>query len=108
MSSNKHEYLVILPDRSGALAQRLRVRPEHLERLTARVESGFWKLGGALLDEELKDGETPSINGSVMMALAQSKEEVLSALKEDIYSTSGVWDWEKVTIHPFKSAFIKP
>ena len=29
-----------------------------------------------------------------------SKEEVLAALKEDIYSTSDVWDWEKVTIYP--------
>ena len=52
------------------------------------------------MDEELKDGEIPKINGSVMMAWAESKDEVLAALKEDIYSTSGVWDWEKVTIHP--------
>ena len=68
--------------------------------MNARVESGFWKLGGALLDEEIKGDKTPQMNGSVMMALANSKDEVLAALKEDIYSTSGVWDWEKVTIHP--------
>ena len=40
------------------------------------------------------------INGSIMLALAESKEEVLAALKEDVYSTAGVWDWEKVTIQP--------
>lgn len=57
-------------------------------------------MGGATLDEELKDGEGPKINGSVMMACAESKEEVLAALKEDVYSTSGVWDWEKVRIYP--------
>ena len=70
--------------------------------MSTRVESGFWKLGGALLDEELKDGETPKINGSVLLAWAESKDEVLAALKEDIYSTSAVWNWEKVTIHPVR------
>ncbi len=63
-------------------------------------------MGGALLDEEVKDdghgGEGLKINGSVMMALAESKEEVLAALKEDVYSTAGVWDWEKVTIRSAK------
>lgn len=57
-----------------------------------------------MLDEDSKVGEDLKINGSVMMALAESKEEVLAALKEDIYSTSGVWDWEKVTIHPVSLA----
>lgn len=61
------------------------------------------KLLGALLDEEIKEGEGPKIKGSVMLALAESKEEVFEALKRDIYSTSGVWDWEKVQIHPVRT-----
>ena len=69
-------------------------------------------MGGALLDEEVKDdghgGEGLKINGSVMMALAESKEEVLAALKEDVYSTAGVWDWEKVTIHPVSTSCYTP
>jgi len=32
-----------------------------------------------------------------MLALAESKEEVLEKLKADIYSESEVWDWEKVS-----------
>ena len=52
----------------------------------------------------MKEGEGPKMNGSVMMALAESKEEVLAALKEDLYSTSGVWDLGKVTIHPVSLA----
>lgn len=39
-----------------------------------------------------------------MLALAESKEEVLEALKKDIYSKSGVWDWNKVQIHPVCTA----
>ena len=38
-----------------------------------------------------------------MLALAESKEEVMEQLKKDIYSTSGVWDWDKVQVHPVSS-----
>jgi len=55
---------------------------------------------GAILEEELKDGENPKIKGSVMLAFADSREQVLKALQEDIYYKDGVWDWDKVQIHP--------
>lgn len=57
-----------------------------------------------MLDEAPKEGEGLKIKGSVMLALAESKEEVLEALKKDIYCTSGVWDWDKVQIHPVSLA----
>lgn len=53
-------------------------------------------LGGATLDEPLQEGQGPKINGSVMMAVADSQEEVLEKLKKDKYWTEGVWDVEKV------------
>ncbi|KAG7004834.1 peroxisomal-coenzyme A synthetase [Physcia stellaris] len=62
---------------------------------------------GATLSEPIQDPSSPKITGSIMLALAESKEEVIQQLKEDIYSTSGVWDWDKVQVHPFKSAFRK-
>lgn len=34
--------------------------------------------------------------GSAMVAVGSSKEEVLEALKSDIYAKNGVWDFEKV------------
>ena len=80
--------------------QRLKCSRTHLKCIETSADTGFWKVGGALLDKELTGDEIPRIRGSVMVALASSKEEVLAALKEDIYSTAGVWDWEKVTIHP--------
>ena len=55
---------------------------------------------GATLEEHTAEGESPKINGSIMLALAQSKDEVIQALKQDIYYESGVWDWERVQIHP--------
>lgn len=35
-----------------------------------------------------------------MVALASTKEEVMSQLKKDIYSENDVWDFEKVGLYP--------
>ncbi|KAI7379814.1 hypothetical protein KC336_g19110, partial [Hortaea werneckii] len=51
-----------------------------------------------------KEGEPPKINGSVMLAVADTKEEVMKNVKEDVYFKSGVWDESKIQIFPFKSA----
>ena len=53
-------------------------------------------MGGAFFSEPPKEGETPKIIGSVMLAYAASKEEVLEDLRRDVYSENEVWDWEKV------------
>jgi hypothetical protein len=50
------------------------------------------------------DGETPPLIGSAMLAYAETKEEVIEKLKNDIYTKEGVWDWDKVQIWPFRSA----
>jgi len=86
----------------------MKVRSDHLEGIKAGAETGFWKMGGAYLEDLPKDGEGLKIQGSVMVALAASKDEVLAELKKDVYSESGVWDWNKVQIYPFKCAFRNP
>lgn len=55
---------------------------------------------GAILEETVKEGEDPKIKGSIMLALAESKEDVLKALRKDIYYKEDVWDWDKVQIYP--------
>ncbi|KAK0256075.1 hypothetical protein LTR91_011733 [Friedmanniomyces endolithicus] len=102
--ASKQEWMVILPDKKDSLAARMKVRPDHLAALKPSVEAGFWVMGGASLDEPVKEGEGPKINGSVMIAVAESKEEVLDKIKADIYYKSGVWDVENINIFPFKSA----
>jgi len=85
----------------------------HFEGLKTGLEAGFWKMGGkfhtkkwgrqllifsgALLDEVPAEGEGLKIQGSAMVALASSKEEVLEQLKNDIYAKSDVWDFSKVS-----------
>ncbi len=52
---------------------------------------------GAMLETIPSEGETLKIKGSVMLAYAESEEEVLAALKDDPYYRSNIWDWEKVS-----------
>ncbi|MCJ1374701.1 hypothetical protein MMC20_005933 [Loxospora ochrophaea] len=81
----------------------LTISRDHLRNLAPQVENGFW----ALLDEPYREGSSMKISGSAILANAVSKEEVLEVLKRDVYSTSGIWDWSKVQIYPFKSAVRK-
>ena len=60
---------------------------------------------GAYLEEVPKEGEALKIQGSAMVCVAASKEEVIEKLKKDIYAESGVWDFSKIQIYPFKCAF---
>jgi len=103
----KQEWMVILPDKQGALDARMKVRNQHLENIKPHVESGLVVLGGASLDEPLQEGQPPKINGSVMMAEADTADEVWKWVRNDIYYTTGVWDTEKIQVFPFKSAVRK-
>ncbi|KAI9838402.1 MAG: hypothetical protein M1819_005671 [Sarea resinae] len=105
--SKKLEFIVILPDKEGSLERRMKVRPDHLSAVSKQVEAGFWTFGGALLEDHPKEGESPKINGSIMLASADSKEEVIETLKNDTYYQNEVWDWEKVKVYPFKTAVRK-
>ena len=102
--AQKQEYIVILPDKPHSLQKRLEVRPDHLKAMKPKVESGLFTFGGSYFDEHPSSGETPDMKGSVMLAQAGSREEVMELLQNDIYSTSGVWDLSKVQIHAFRSA----
>lgn len=49
-----------------------------------------------MLEDTPKEGEALKIKGSVMMALAETKEEVLEKLKADVYAKGEVWDFNQV------------
>ncbi|KZF25679.1 hypothetical protein L228DRAFT_244566 [Xylona heveae TC161] len=107
-SKPKQEWIAILPDKVGALDRRMSVRQEHFAGLNRDAEKGLWKLGGAFLEDVPKEGEGLKIKGSVMVAQADTKEEVLEALKADPYARADVWDWDAVQIYPFKIGVLKP
>ncbi|POS85352.1 hypothetical protein EPUL_000706, partial [Erysiphe pulchra] len=94
---NLIEWLIIIPDQPGKLEERMAVRPKHIEALGEGHKEGFWKMGGAYLEDlpSNKDGGPMKIQGSAMIAKASSREEVLKRLKEDIYARENIWDFEK-------------
>ncbi|OAA39413.1 Dimeric alpha-beta barrel [Metarhizium rileyi] len=104
------EFLVILPDKPGVRQKRLEVRPTHFQNMKPHVESGNWKMGGALLNEVPADDTAANFDffGSTVVCKGVSKEAVLEELKKDIYATSGVWDVDKIQIYPFICAFRNP
>ena len=48
------------------------------------------------MEEVPKEGDAMKIQGSAMVCVAASKEEVIEKLKKDVYAESGVWDFSKV------------
>ncbi|KJZ73871.1 hypothetical protein HIM_06764 [Hirsutella minnesotensis 3608] len=65
---------------------------------------------GALLKDVPVDDDPNNFEftGSTIVCVAESKEDVLNQLRNDIYTASGVWDTEKAQIYPFKCAFRNP
>ncbi|ANB14989.1 hypothetical protein AWJ20_2608 [Sugiyamaella lignohabitans] len=93
------EYLVIVPDKAGALQKRLEVRPKHLENAAVAHGKGIVTVGGGYADEFPAEGATPEFKGSALSVVADSKQEVIDFLKKDIYYTSGVWDVDNAQIY---------
>ena len=54
-------------------------------------------MGGATLDEPIKEGEPAKINGSALVVSADTHEDVMALIKSDIYFKEGVWDQDKVS-----------
>ena len=80
-----------------------------MELMAPEVDRGLFKVAGGFLDEHPTDkDEKLRINGSMLLAQAETKEEVIKRLEEDVYTTSGTWDWSKADIRPFKAAYIVP
>ncbi|KAI5857198.1 hypothetical protein BZA05DRAFT_387555 [Tricharina praecox] len=107
----KHEWLCILPDIPGVHEKRLEIRPLHFAGIQALVADGFLTWGGAALNDVPKDNtdaKTFDFHGSVLTAVAATRDEVVARLKEDPYTKHGVWDWEKAQIFLFKCAVREP
>lgn len=56
------------------------------------------KITGAILEDMPADDKVSSMKfaGSTVMMVAESRQAVVDALKEDVYVKAGVWDLEKV------------
>ncbi|KAK3352003.1 hypothetical protein B0H65DRAFT_142492 [Neurospora tetraspora] len=109
-AGKKIEWLVVVPDFEGVGEKRLEVRPDHFAGLGKNIENGVLQMGGAVLSEPptSDDPKTFKFAGSTIVLLAESREEVIQILKEDVYAQKGVWDVDNAQMWPFKCAFRFP
>jgi len=95
------QFLLIAYDGSdpGALDRRMKVRPEHLEKIADLKKSGEFLLGGAILDDDGK------MIGSMIVYEFPDRSALEKKLEEEPYLTNGVW--KKIEIRPYKLAKIE-
>ena len=61
---------------------------------------------GVYLSEPAQDGKDLAFKGSIIVAIGDTKEDVLKVLKQDVYSKNDVWDWDKVISSPLPPFFL--
>jgi uncharacterized protein YciI len=81
-----------------ALERRMKVRPEHLEKIAVLKKKGNFLLGGAILD----DNQT--MIGSMIVYEFPDRKALDESLLDEPYITNGVW--QKVEIRPYRLAHI--
>jgi len=94
------QYLLIAYDGTDAeaLARRLKVREEHLNKISQLKKKGEFLFGGAILDEKGK------MIGSMIVYDFPDRKSLDASLKHEPYCTEGIW--ERIEIQPFRLAKI--
>lgn len=90
----KSEWNVIVYDKPGT--DRSQVRPQHVADIPASVNSGIVTSVGAIY----KDVERTQFAGSALHMMAESREEIIEILKNDVYYKAGIWDLDSVIANP--------
>jgi uncharacterized protein YciI len=92
-------YAIVGRDAPDALAKRRIVRPAHLERVHALVQSGRMVLAGPLPAIDSPDPGPAGFAGSLIVAEFESLEAAQAWIAADPYVTDGVF--AAVEVHPF-------
>jgi uncharacterized protein len=94
------EFLLVALDGTDAeaLNRRLKVRENHLSKISVLKKKGEFKCGGAILDDEGK------MIGSMIVYDFPDRQSLDASLQNEPYFTEGVW--KKIEIRPFRFAMI--
>ena len=90
-------FVLIGYDKPGALPERMRLRPIHLESLAALERQGVLHHAGPMLDTEKKPC------GSVIVFSAESLEAANALMAKDPFVVNGVF--ERVTVYETMRVF---
>ncbi|MCG8429000.1 MAG: YciI family protein [Chromatiales bacterium] len=93
-------YAIMGTDREDSLDARMKVRPEHIERIKALQADGRLLLAGPHPAIDSEDPGPAGFSGSLIVAEFDSLEEAHAWANEDPYTTSGVFS--EVIVKPLK------
>jgi uncharacterized protein YciI len=92
-------YAIIAEDREDSLEQRLKIRPDHVQRLQQLQNEGRLVLAGPHPSVDAEDPGPAGFTGSLIVAEFDSLESAKSWADDDPYIKSGVY--ARVTVKPF-------
>ncbi|MBL3528442.1 MAG: YciI family protein [gamma proteobacterium endosymbiont of Lamellibrachia anaximandri] len=93
-------YAIIAEDHEESLEQRLKTRPDHLQRLEKLQQEGRLLLAGPHPAIDSEDPGAAGFSGSLVVAEFPSLEDAREWANSDPYVTVGVYN--RVTVKPFK------
>ncbi len=96
-------YVIYARDRLDSLATRLKVRPDHVDRLQTLQNEGRLLVAGPCPALDSEDPGDAGFTGSVIIAEFPSLEAAQRWAREDPYVHAGVY--EEVQVRPFKKVF---
>lgn len=87
---------------------RFQVRPDHIKHALHLRDIGVMKWGGGILERQTAPGDTSGMTFSVMTVYADTQDEALKVVTEDVYTKNGIWDVDNVKIYPMKTTIRLP
>ncbi|MEM8843506.1 MAG: YciI family protein [Pseudomonadota bacterium] len=96
-------YAIISEDVKNSLEKRKSVRPKHIERLQALVDTGKLLTAGPHPAVDSEDPGDFGFTGSLIIAEFESLDAAQAWADEDPYIAAGVY--QKVIVKPYKKVF---
>ena len=96
-------YAIIAKDVENSLENRLKARPDHLQRLQSLQDEGRLILAGPHPAIDSEDPGASGFSGSLVVAEFESLQAAQSWADTDPYMSAGVY--AQVTVKPFKKVF---
>lgn len=94
------EWVAIVYDKPGS--DRFASRPQHLAGIPPLVEQGKLVCAGAIYND---DG---TFAGSHLQIVADTKEEALQLIHNDIFAKNGIWELDNIILYRFGCAVREP
>ena len=93
-------YALIGHDRDDSLEQRMKVRPEHLERVRELADQGRLVVAGPFPAIDADEPTPAGFTGSLIVAEFDSLEVATQWFEQDPYVISGVF--QRIEVRPFR------